>query len=405
MTHTLSATFRVVTPLFCGGADNNAELRLPSIKGCLRFWWRALAWSRLDGDLAAVKKEEDFIFGSASGGQSRVLMRLDAVTRRPRRSKPPQVLNNPHNNDVVGMGVRYLGYGLMGAFGKDTGKLTRSCLEPPPAGQFEFTLSMRCHKHLGDSQLDSVMNALKVMGLISGIGAKSRKGYGSLVLLELVKDGVTNYSEPKTIESLKQEIAAFKPQEKSQGDVPYTAFTDDSRFLILTPEGSSNPLQMLDLIGRELVRYRSWGHNGFILRENRSQPGIPREENFRRDHDLMKDPVSERDRHPDRIAFGLPHNYGKAKDQQVGPAAAFLDRRAAPLFIHIHLINETPVVVLSFFPTLFLPKNAQDISVGEAKIPQKKEAVLYQPVHAFLKRLKDPQQRREPFGDVVEVAR
>ena len=33
----------IVTPLFLGGADpNKAELRAPSIKGALRFWWRAL---------------------------------------------------------------------------------------------------------------------------------------------------------------------------------------------------------------------------------------------------------------------------------------------------------------------------------------------------------------------------
>ena len=34
----------VVTPMFLGGANvNDAELRIPSIKGMLRFWWRA-AW-------------------------------------------------------------------------------------------------------------------------------------------------------------------------------------------------------------------------------------------------------------------------------------------------------------------------------------------------------------------------
>jgi CRISPR-associated protein Cmr1 len=32
----------VVTPMFLGGANNlEAELRVPSIKGMLRFWWRA----------------------------------------------------------------------------------------------------------------------------------------------------------------------------------------------------------------------------------------------------------------------------------------------------------------------------------------------------------------------------
>lgn len=41
---TLQATYRLVTPMFLGGADQNncAELRAPSIKGALRFWYRTI---------------------------------------------------------------------------------------------------------------------------------------------------------------------------------------------------------------------------------------------------------------------------------------------------------------------------------------------------------------------------
>ncbi|HPU57120.1 MAG TPA: type III-B CRISPR module RAMP protein Cmr1, partial [Verrucomicrobiota bacterium] len=45
---TLTATYRIVTPMFLGGAnpESQAELRISSIKGALRFWWRALMWGR-----------------------------------------------------------------------------------------------------------------------------------------------------------------------------------------------------------------------------------------------------------------------------------------------------------------------------------------------------------------------
>ena len=47
----INARYLVTTPLFGRGADDDRpELRLPSFKGVLRFWWRALAWSRLQGD-------------------------------------------------------------------------------------------------------------------------------------------------------------------------------------------------------------------------------------------------------------------------------------------------------------------------------------------------------------------
>lgn len=59
----LEARFRIVTPLFMSGSDKlKAELRVPSIKGVLRFWWRALALGRLD----TVKKvrEENLAFSA-----------------------------------------------------------------------------------------------------------------------------------------------------------------------------------------------------------------------------------------------------------------------------------------------------------------------------------------------------
>ena len=73
----LTATFAVTTPLFLGGADlqnGRPELRPPSIKGVLRFWWRALAWSRHDGDLSKIHSAEAELFGAAgdakTGGQA-----------------------------------------------------------------------------------------------------------------------------------------------------------------------------------------------------------------------------------------------------------------------------------------------------------------------------------------------
>ena len=41
MATSIEARYKATTPMFCGGADGmGAELRLPSFKGSLRFWWR-----------------------------------------------------------------------------------------------------------------------------------------------------------------------------------------------------------------------------------------------------------------------------------------------------------------------------------------------------------------------------
>jgi hypothetical protein len=79
---TIEADYTVLTPMFCAGADQSRpELRVPSFKGVLRFWWRALAWSRLGGDLKKIHEEEDHIFGGPGTGRSRVAIQI--VLREP----------------------------------------------------------------------------------------------------------------------------------------------------------------------------------------------------------------------------------------------------------------------------------------------------------------------------------
>ena len=42
----IEADYNIVTPMFIGGGDKQEapEIRPPSVKGALRFWWRALQW-------------------------------------------------------------------------------------------------------------------------------------------------------------------------------------------------------------------------------------------------------------------------------------------------------------------------------------------------------------------------
>ena len=395
----IEATYRVVTPMFCAGADPRcgAEIRLPSFKGVLRFWRRALAWSRCGGDLTAIKAEEDTLFGSSKSGQSRVAMRLVL----PPDLKPidcGQVLNvSPTINRAVGEGCRYLGYGVMEAFpsrNKKTqaGQLTRPCLAAP----IDFTVQIR-GRDLKTSQLSSLKDALVALGILGGMGSKSRKGYGSLCLVRLVVNGKEKWEAPRSLADLKAVIVEL-PHDNGAATLPeYTALSKNARHVLLS-SNKTESMELLDLVGRELLRFRSLGRQGRVL-------GDKSERCFKDDHDLMKAAPGYRNKHPRRIAFGLPHNYGRKPEQQVGPSEEGLDRRASPLFIHVHQCGDTPVAVLSFLPARFLPKGKSEISVGGQKIPQTPENDLYAPIHDFLDRLLDEKRRREPFAQAVEVTR
>ena len=389
----IDATFRVTTPMFCGGADaKNAELRLPSLKGVLRYWWRALAWSDCDGDLGKIKKKEDDLFGSAEGGQSRVQMRF-LKSPSPSLCDAGQVLRAPG----VGYGTRYLGYGVMKA-----GELTRAC----SGHGLDFTVQMRVSS-ASEPSVALLKSAVIAVGCLSGIGAKSRKGYGSLTIRSLVVDK-ESFPTPSSLMELRTTIAGLYQQHRVScggSEYPeYTAFSRHARHVLLT-SGKREPLGMLDLVGREVIRYRSWGREGKILGQHES------EKNFKDDHDLMKDVETggRPDKHPERVAFGLPHNYGPRQCQQVGPSDKYLDRRASPLFIHIHECVEGPVAVLSFLPARFLPDRC-GIRVGRHKVRQLSEERLYGPVTRFLDRLLNQGEgtvgeceRKEDFGDAVEV--
>ena len=391
----IEVRYRVVTPLFCSGADpTRPELRPASFKGVLRYWWRALAWSRCGGNLKTIRQQEDVLFGSAGGGQSRVSLRLlPAGKLNP--IAVDQVLTVPATHGrPVGEGARYLGYGVMEAFankkkGTQAGQLMRACLAP-----FDFTVQMRVRVQC-ERQLKSLTDALVAIGTLGGMGARSRKGYGSLVLQFLRVDSMEPLRAPKSTAELRGKIAALRPDGGGTALPEFTALSSGTRHVLVTSDRKT-PIELLDLVGRELVRFRSWGHQGRILQNEQS------EMNFRDDHDLMMRP-SQRTKHPRRIAFGLPHNYGKRPDQQVGPSGK-RDRRASPMFIHLHQCNDTPVAVLSFLPARFLPEERFGILVGGNRVRQAPETDLYHPLHEFLDRLLDPGQRKEPFADAVEVA-
>ena len=402
----LDATYRVVTPMFCGGADpERAELRLPSFKGVLRYWWRALAWAEYKGRLDRIRKRESELFGSAGGGQSLVVMRLDVVAGGLERVGKDEVLRVPGTNRPLGPGARYLGYGLMEAFpsrkkGTKAAQLWRECLQAP----FRFAVRMRIREPQGggddlrSADFDLLRDALIAVGTVGGMGAKGRKGYGSLVLRSLKVDGRPCWDSPRTAKDLRSRLQQLQSSGPNHALPPYTAFSGQAR-IVLVSSRLDGPLALLDLLGRELVRYRSWGRNGKIL------GSVESERNFRVDHDLMKDVRFGRParRHPCRVAFGLPHNYGGPKGQ-VAPADRDLDRRASPLFIHIHECGDRPVGVLSFLPALFLPKGKSKIKVGGTPVAQAPAVELYRPIHEFLDRLLDPVQRKESdIGSVIEV--
>lgn len=353
MAETLEATYRIVTPMFLGGADQTSfdGVRSPSFKGALRFWWRALNWGRCLRDsrdevaaLRLLHHREAHLFGIAadgeSSGQGCCLLRI--------RTDVPQLAKSALPN--AGTGHQYfLGQGLYHF--KD--KYLRDAIAP---GEVHIRMSFR--PGTPSHERTSVAEALLALGLLGGLGSRARKGFGALAIQALQG---ADCAAPDTLEDLKEALAKLTA-DRLDTLPPFTAFSGYSRIDLL-PVAHRDAWRLLGDIGADMQRYRSYGQNGKVA-------GQPAERNFNDDHDLALDvarghPV---DRHPRRAVFGLPHNYffsstkTKAEVNAIAPLSSGgwsdvgSNRRASPLFVHPHQFPDGSVLaVLALLPAQFLP--------------------------------------------------
>jgi CRISPR-associated protein Cmr1 len=152
----LQLSCEVVTPLFCAGADQQRpEIRPPSIRGAMRFWWRALHGAAVGNDIKALQQQESAVFG-ATEQASKVMVRVH-----------PSELS-------IGQfdfreSLRYMGYGLAETREDPARRYIA------PGAKFSIELLSP-----DIARLKQAAAALCLLLNLGGIGARSRRGWGSL---------------------------------------------------------------------------------------------------------------------------------------------------------------------------------------------------------------------------------
>ena len=93
-----------ITPLFMRGADQSkAEFRSASVKGVMRWWFRALAGSYFGNNIRNLQKAECRVFGCAGSGETRrssVIVQVD-YSNATYGSRPLPMVWNKHTNKRV----------------------------------------------------------------------------------------------------------------------------------------------------------------------------------------------------------------------------------------------------------------------------------------------------------------
>jgi len=384
----VEAKFHIVTPMFLGGADQQAEdIRPSSVKGMLRFWWRALNWSRFRGAagatdasaLQALHDEEARLFGSAAddkkGGQGVFL--LSVQTQNKQIGKPSITKFSPLHY-MAGQGV---------VFQKDASKDRNALLSGC------FTLRLRFRDTASEQQRTSVIQALRVFGLLGGMGARARRGFGSIALLEI--NGVAFTNLPTTVEEYRQAISRILGVDASAQEPPLTAFSRTAKIAFSQPAKDS--FKVIEAIGKEMGLYRSFGIKRPTDSEHKTF-GIKSEQNFTADHNEMLKAAQGQsvNQHPQRLIFGMPHNYFFSSLQKPNnkvdiptkptkprdKSKVYRERRASPLLVHVHPMGNEYIGVLLLMRSTFLPLG-EKVLIGRSEVPV---AVDWQVIETFMQR-------------------
>jgi len=186
----------LVTPMYGGGVeagkvDTAMPIRASAIRGQLRFWWRIACGSKAP---KVMRENEEAIWGGigdkaaiASQVQIRVI------------SKNVIMSNLVSSKKLAGSGVKY----ALGAADE------AYCL---PSG-YHFVLEIRYKDDITSDQIKQVKESLRWWASFGGVGARTRRGFGAVVVDEIKTIDATE------VETISGKIALTEQSSDSAEDI------------------------------------------------------------------------------------------------------------------------------------------------------------------------------------------
>lgn len=301
--NTLRAELGITTPMYIGDGVQRADsVRPPSIKGALRYWWRALNWGRLlaaeggsvEPALKRLHRDEARLFGLAAkrqedkevGGQGLFRLGVEQPANMATQSDWPRDGNSQGG---------YLGYGLWETH-------SSSAREFLTEGQ-SFTLTLAFKAAANEEDRAQMRQAISLWGLLGGLGSRARRGFGSVALQTL--DG-----EPMSVSDSGQYAAQLKaalgegPWPATLAETPFTAWSQQVRCLAFAPKPN----------GRQAIAGLEAPYK-----------------------DVRKELKGKQ-----KAVFGLPL---AGHDEN--------NRRASPFIMHVHPVGEQYLPVVTYLPAHF----------------------------------------------------
>ena len=175
--HKIIFECETITPMFLAGADGKTpELRAPSIKGALRFWWRAMHGHL---ELGELRKKEAEIFGGVGEkeGKSKLIIQVQEKSIN-LGTYTPLPHHTGRDNCIPCNDIGY----------KKCKKAFRlPCIMPE--SEFNVIISFIETNEINYKYLESL---LLVFAYLGALGKRSRRGFGALNIKTINKNPVSN---------------------------------------------------------------------------------------------------------------------------------------------------------------------------------------------------------------------
>ncbi|HHT9159335.1 MAG: type III-B CRISPR module RAMP protein Cmr1 [Ignavibacteria bacterium GWB2_35_6b] len=314
----ISFDIETITPMFLAGADGKtAELRPASLKGLLRYWWRAL---QADGDLNRLRDNESGIFGSIDrGGSFSIQIKHESfrITRTKFANYPVPVEGKTFKINIL----EYLAYGTLEYEKGEGNYFTRDYIQP----NSRFKVIVSC---FNEECMKEILKTFYVFGLFGGLGSRNRNGFGGFdisnktIVFEAIKSDFS-IDTPYTKENLIKLIKNISTQ-------PYSSFSEQTKLF-----RSKKPFDSWD---------KALANVGIIYKQIRSK--------LEKRHSFEK-----------RQYIGSPIVEKKG-------TKSFLERHAKPYFIKISKESGNYHAYILYLPSRYC--DGLDLDISDKKINHSK---------------------------------
>lgn len=238
-------SYELITPLFGGGvepkvADPITTVRVPEIRGHLRFWWRACRGGQFDGDLDKMKAAEDAIWGSASQPSAVNLALVEVHSGTEVRDPLAK------NSDIP----RYAVFPMES--------------DPKPLREaIRFKLGIHYEKKIaykykdqekmlsGKAEIEAALWAWETFG---GIGGRTRRGFGAVQCTDPAKP----IPAPKVADHIRAMLEHHVVEGEWPKDVPHLSKT----VTVKVTDFSRNATQAWNSLISELKNFRQYRVSG-----------------------------------------------------------------------------------------------------------------------------------------------